>query len=344
MRTSLLFVLVFLMYSLITSRISVAQSSEASKIALSQMSVFNDPTKLFLVTKFDGAEFLGTIISYDARELLIRTEKIGDVYIPKHEIKEIKEVNPEQYKEFSGEEIFATRYFITTNGLPIKKGENYIQWNLYGPDFQFGIADNFGIGVMTSWAAIPVIVNAKYSIKLGKNTNLALGALLGTGSWAYPDFGLALPFASLTFGNRKNNLTFSAGYGGLFYSESNFNPYDPNYKDKYSEGRTLISIAGMAKISPKFSLIFDSFISPWGTEKTYTDWIDTTPWDYKETHVYNWVATKRKVKSPGLAILLPGIRWQMKPDAAFQFGFTGFYYDGEFAPFPIPMVQWYRRL
>lgn len=170
-----------------------------SATAICQEATTQDSTKLFLVTKNDGIEFLGVILTSDAREVLIRTEKIGDVYVPKHEIKSIKEVNPKFYSEFTGEELFATRYFITTNGLPIKKGENYIQWNVYGPDFQFGIADNFGVGVMTSWAAIPIIANAKYSIKLSEKTSMALGALAGTGSWALPDFGLALPFASFTF-------------------------------------------------------------------------------------------------------------------------------------------------
>jgi hypothetical protein len=321
-------------------------SSLTSNKLLAQSPVTIEADKLYLVTKFDGAEFLGNIVSYDARELLIRTQKIGDVYIPKHEIKEIKEVNPEIYKEFSGEELFATRYFITTNGLPIKKGENYIQWNLYGPDFQFGVADNFGVGIMTSWAAIPIIINAKYSINLGKNTNMALGLLAGTGSWAAPDFGGVLPFAALTFGNRKNNITFSAGYGALFLSNDVYNPMTYiSTKDHFTEGRVLLSIAGMAKISPKFSIVFDTFISPIGTERTVTNWVDKGVYDpTKPNYIPNYVQEKSIERSPGLAIILPGIRWQLKPDAAFQFGFTGFYFDNKFQPFPIPMVQWYRRL
>jgi len=314
-------------------------------LLFAQNTTIIEPGKLYLVTKFDGAEFLGTIKSYDAHELLISTENVGDVFIPKHVIKEIREVNPELYKEFSGEELFATRYFITTNGLPIKKGDNYIQWNLYGPDFQFGIAKNFGIGIMTSWIAIPIIANAKYSIKLGKNANMALGVLMGTGSWAYPDYGGILPFASLTYGNRKNNLTFSAGYGDIFYSETQYNPKNnTDYKAKFNEGRVLFSIAGMLKINNKVSLVFDSFISPWGPERSYTEWIDTNPWNVNEEHVYNWVPTTRTERSPNLAIILPGIRWQLDPKKAFQFGFTGLYFDNEFVPFPVPMVQWYLKL
>jgi len=317
-----------------------------SKISMSQSSFVYDPEKLYLVNKFDGAEFIGHIISFDAREMLLREKEVGDLYIPKHEIESIREVDPKYYEDFSGDELFSTRYFITTNGLPIKKGDNYIQWNLYGPDFQFGVADNFGVGVMTSWAAIPIIANAKYSINLGEKTNMALGVLAGTGSWAFPDFGGVLPFASFTYGNRKNNITFSAGYGALFFSEQSWNPMtNIEYKNHFTEGRVLVSIAGMARISSKFSLVFDTFVSPWGTERTVSNWVDKGQYDQtKQDYIPNYVLETTTERSPNLAIILPGIRWQMNPNAAFQFGFTGFYYDNEFQPFPIPMVQWYRKL
>lgn len=56
---------------------------------------------------------------------------------------------------------------------------------------------------MTSWFGSPIIGSAKYSIPLNENTNLALGTLLGTGSWASPDYGIALPFAALSLGNAQ---------------------------------------------------------------------------------------------------------------------------------------------
>lgn len=302
---------------------------------------------LHMVEKQNGAKFIGEIISNDAREILIKTEDRGNIYIPQHEIKRITEIVPEKEKDFISEEIFSTRYFITTNGLPIKKGENYIQWNIYGPDFQFGVADNFGVGIMTSWAAIPIIANAKYSIDLGKNKSMALGVLAGTGSWAFPEFGLLLPFVSLTVGDRRNNLTFSTGYGQLFYQQEEFDPYqDGQYFDvNKREGRYLFSIAGMAKINEKFSLVFDSFVAPWGPYHINTTWEDRGSWNEKDQiHVPDWHKTETSERSPNLALILPGIRWQLDADRAFQFGFTGFYYDNKFQKFAIPMVQWYRRL
>jgi hypothetical protein len=302
--------------------------------------------KTVVIEKQNGAKFIGEIISEDEREILLKSRNRGEIFIPQHEIKRITEIDIKDDKEYISDDIFATRYFITTNGLPIKKGDNYIQWNLYGPDFQFGIADNFGIGIMTSWVATPIIANAKYSIDLGKNKSMAIGALLGTGSWALPDFGLALPFVSFTLGDRRNNLTLSTGYGAIFYTESDYDPFENTSTDINSrEGRFLVSIAGIAKITEQFSLVFDTFISPFGPIIERKEWEYIGYWDEEsQTRIDDWQQTIKRERSPNLALIIPGIRWQIDPDRAFQFGFTGFYFDNEFSRVPIPMIQLYRRL
>jgi len=199
------------------------------------------------------------------------------------------------------EQVFATRYFFTTNGLPIEKGEKYISFSLFGPDIQFGVGENFGVGILTSWFGTPIIGAVKYSIKLTEKNSLGIGSLFGIGSWAAPDFGLALPFVALTFGDRRNNINFSGGYGTIWNNGS-------------SAGNVLFSIAGMANVGKKVSLVFDSFILPnSGSNNT------------------------------GFAVLIPGIRIQAQDNKAFQFGFTGLVVDGELIPAPIPMVQWYRK-
>ncbi len=131
--------------------------------------------------------------------------------------------------------------------MPIKKGEHYVQWNLFGPDFQFGLGKNLGVGIMTSWVGIPIIGTIKKSWQLGEKTQFAVGALIGTGSWALPDWGGALPFGTLSFGDRSKNIAISAGYGAIWQNGD-------------LDGGALASIAGMIKVSPKISLVFDSFI------------------------------------------------------------------------------------
>lgn len=265
-----------------------------------------DTAKVYILIKNDGTEFIGKIISRDAREILMKTERLGEVIIPMHEVREIRELKTGEISssgEYIHEEVFATRYFISTNGLPIEQGESYVQWNLYGPDFQFGLGENFGVGIMTTWIGVPLIGTVKYSIPVADNANIAVGTLLGTGSWAAPEFGLVLPFAALTIGDRRTNINFSAGYGAAFMENE-------------SEGRSLFSIAGMTKLSSKISLVFDSFIAP----------------------------AKSTSEDDGFALLIPGLRLQFKEKSAFQFGFAGIYANGELAPLPIPMIQWYRKL
>lgn len=287
----------------------------------------SDTSKIFIIVKHDGTQFVGNILSQDAREVLIETKETGQVIIPKHEIKEIRELKANELSSsgtYTPAEVFSTRYFITTNGLPIEKKESYVQWNLFGPDFQFGVGKNFGLGIMTSWFAIPIIGTAKYSIRISENVNLGVGALLGTGSWTAPDFGIALPFSSLTFGDRKRNITFSGGYGAIF-------------DDNGGSGRTLFSIAGLVKAGKKICIVFDSFIVPPGEYYTYDEY-------QYDPVTGNTTITQARKRRAGLALLIPGIRWQIDSEKAFQFGFAGLSYDREFVPSPIPMVQWYRKL
>lgn len=321
--------------------VSVVGLSHAKPFGSNQ----DDPPVIHIVVKNDGTQFVGKIISRDARELLIDTQGLGEIIIPMHEIREIREARASEISatgEYIPAEVFSTRYFITTNGLPIEKGESYIQWNLYGPDFQFGVNDNVGFGIMTSWFGTPLIGTAKFSFDLPGQASGGFGFLLGTGSWARPDFGLVLPYGVFTLGNRVNNINISLGYGGVFYKESQYVPGQNRYVDKrVRDGRFLFSIAGMAKAGKKLSLVFDSFIaSPGG----YYDYVEYVEYYNSATGMWNYREETRRKRRGGLVLLIPGIRLQTEPNKAFQFGFGGAYIDGELVPAPIPMVQWYRQL
>lgn len=206
-----------------------------------------DPAKTYVVTKNDGTKFTGNILSSDAREVLLKTTTIGEIIIPKHEIRSIVEFQPgdDKFKE-----IFASRYFITTNGLPVEKGDSYVQWTLLGPDIQFGVSDNVGIGVMTTWIANPVALSFKYSGNLGHNLNFAVGTLAGSTLWSDTDaVRFALPFAAVTIGDENANLNVAVGYGFASY-------------DTYSGSQAMFSLGAMKKVTRSGSLVFDSLVFP----------------------------------------------------------------------------------
>ena len=301
---------------------------------------FHPDTVDYRIVKTDGGELVGRILKEDERELTVRTNDGRMIVVPQYVIREIKAVNREELSEkgeFIGEDRFATRYFITTNGLPLKKGEHYIQWNLFGPDFQFAVTDRLGLGIMTTWLAIPIIGTAKYSIPLKNNFQMALGTMIGTSSWitllgSDANAGGALPFASLSYGTRRANIAASGGYG-VIWAEGD------------SDGRALTSVAGMIKVSSRISLVFDSFIIIRGKTKRRT----TSEWQSvydpnSGTYQDQLVTLTTEDRKPGLGLFIPGVRWHQAEGKAFQFGFSGISFDGELLPIPMPMVQWYRTL
>ena len=266
-----------------------------------------DSTKLVCVTLNDGTKIIGKVTQNNERELTVSSLDGRRQIIPQFFVKTISEVNESDMSKngkYLGKDNYCTRYFLTTNGLPIEKGKNYIQWNLFGPDIQFSVSDHFGVGIMTTWFANPVVGSFKYSNKISKNVHYAIGGLVGTTTWRFNGglgngenrgSGLALPFAALTFGNGRNNINFSYGYGA-------------SWKGLESQGTALYSIAGMAKLSNKLSFVFDSFIT-------------------KE-----------------FAFFTPNLRYHFTETNAFQFGFAFLQAEGEFQQIPFPICQWYRRL
>ena len=272
-----------------------------------------DTGKVYIIIKNDGSEFIGKVISIDVREVIIESQKVGSIAIPKHEIKEIKKLQSGDLGTagtFIPNESFATRYFITTNGLPIAKGESYITYNWFGPDIQYGLADNLGVGVITSWLGSPIIFTSKYSFEMDKNVNGAVGLLVGTAGWT-SSFGLAVPYGSITVGDRKSNITGSLGYGNIWGTDNN------------SGGRSIVSIAAMHKLNKSISLVFDSFILP--ATKTIIDPI-----------------VARKYNN-NFSLYLPGFRFQTSETGAFQFGFARMRSSGVTTAFPFPYVQWFRK-
>jgi hypothetical protein len=285
----------------------------ATDKAQAQVSNTIDSNKVYVIIKNDGSEFIGKIISSDMREVVMESQKLGAIAIPKHEIKIMKQLQNGDLGtagSFVPNEPFATRYFITTNGLPIAKGESYITYGILGPDIQYGLSDNLGVGVITSWLGSPIIFTSKYSFEVSKNVNGAVGLLVGTGGWT-SSFGMAIPYGSITLGNRKSNITGSLGYGTIWGNQNN------------AGGRTIVSIAAMHKISKSISLVFDSFILP--PTKTIIDNING------------------EVYENNFALFLPGFRFQTSETGAFQFGFAGFNALGRTFQVPFPYLQFFRK-
>lgn len=259
----------------------------------------------YRITKQDGGVLVGKMRKNDAVEVILVTDNIGEVVIPKHVIREIKALQEDDFLKdgsIRANNGFHTRYFLTTNGFGLKKNESYVQWNLYGPDFQVAINDRITAGLVTSWIGVPLIGSVKTTFPVGEGVRMGVGALAGTGSYAAPSFFFTLPFAAVTVGDQRRNFNFSGGYGLVGYQ-------------RFSTGGFITSIGGAAELTPKLAFVFDSFF------------------------------LMNQAGGPlSAGFIIPGLRWNQNENKAFQIGFAGIINDGRAAPIPLPMLQWFRRL
>jgi hypothetical protein len=342
--------------------------------AIGQTENTDTERKLMRIVMKDGSERIGYILSDDGREILLETKSIGNVYLNKSEIASIEEIPEDKVDKFinekPGKDAFTTRYYFTTNAIPLEKGEHYGMINLYGPEVHYTPADNLSVGIMTSWIASPFVLALKYTIPTqNEKVNFGLGTLFGTSGYLnmFQGFG-GLHWGMITFGDKDKNLTISGGISylqaglsdriyeipGTYYPS---NPTDPNpYINIPYETRTpnpliapVISVGAYIKATEKATFIIDGMlffasrkdqrtvresvyggVDEWGNN---VDLISTTVSleDYRGTLLY----------------LMPGMRFQSTARRAFQISMAGVSYfenDRLQFTFPVPMCSWFFKI
>lgn len=288
-------------------------------------------TQKFKITKHDGTTYIGTIISDDGREVLINTDGLGKIYIPKADIKSMKPITEgESLVEGGFREAgpFTTRYYFTNNALPIKKGEDYAMVHLYGPEVHFSVANNFSIGVMATWIASPIGLALKLALPTqNEKINFSLGTIMMSSGYLFGARGYGgLHWGSFTYGERGKNFTISTGLGYIDFTGDN----------GFTAG-SVSSLAGIAPVGEKASFIFDSMIGFKNKTTTNTVWDPIT-------------GIGTPVVSTGLEMgmfLMPGMRFQSSDRRAFQVALAGVIYNnfanGNTLSFPVPMCSWFFK-
>ncbi len=347
--------------------------------------------KYYLVIKNDGSEYYGYILKDDGREILLQTSNIGKIYINKSEIKEIREVkeadaekkiNSGEYTDLREEGPFTTRYYFTTNALPIKKKENYALIHLYGPEVHFAVSDNLSLGVMATWIASPIALAAKYSFNNPNpesDLNFAVGAIVGSGGYLAPQAYGGLYFGTVTKGNRSSNISFSAGFAhinvgsnfgisydlrykyqsndvnGDFYVPSEFYPTNnqPYVEDtKRNNASVVLGFSGIKAVGKKTSFIFDSMI--FFTQRRTVQYDKTTVINFTDGDWQNpgppqdFTVQEGRYVNNGIRptiVLMPGMRFSTKYGTAIQVVLSGFIFQqssGDFIGVPVPQVSWLK--
>lgn len=332
-------------------------------------------TNTYVITKSNGTEYIGKVLSDDGREVLISTETLGKIYIPKSDIKSIVKVTDRSAiirGEYYASGPFTTRHAFTTNALPIARGENYAMVNLYGPEVHFAVTDHLNVGIMSTWIASPLALALKYTFPTKyEKLNFSIGTLLGTSGYIanFKGYG-GLHFANVTYGDRKNNVTFSAGYGyassfgtkeliipGTYTSTNgSFNYSFGTYSPGITKG-PIFSLAGIIKVGAKVSFVFDSMLGAFGQTATNNDmgasiWIEPTPPSINGYYQQTVGLTNVNSLKLYTLFLMPGMRFQTKENRAFQISLAGVTFFGpalenwvglKSFSFPFPMCSWFYK-
>jgi len=327
---------------------------------------------LRLIEKNDGTKYIAIILSDDARELLIETETIGKIYIPKSEVKRITLIeNQDEIKngELLEESPFSTRYAFTNNALPIKRNDHYAMVNLFGPEAHFAVNDHLNIGVMSTWIGSPLVAVGKYTIPTSnKKVNFSIASMFGTTGYlnGFKGFG-GLHWGTFTYGNRKNNISFSAGFGyirpgtsqetpGVYigdstiYTSADGTDYvDYNYPNIPFQANDdllkspIISVAGIFQITSSASIFFDSMFAFGEVERSD---IDRNYEGGNNSPLIISVTENQLVSETFAALyLMPGMRFQKNENRAFQIAVAGVsvWDSGDNITFPLPLISWFFK-
>ena len=333
-----------------------------------------DSTK-YLIVKNDGNEYVGFILSDDGREVLLQTQSLGKVYIPKSDIKSIRPLDlVEDVKkgEFNTPGAFSTRYQFTTNCFPIKKGENYAMVNLYGPEVHFAVHKDLSVGVMSTWIGSPIALALKYTRGTANpKLNYGVGALIGTSGYLNSGRGFGgLYWGMVTYGDRRSNVTLSVGYGhfndgndwpeisepvyqeGVYQAIDGMVPELPiagtnTYNYGFNAQAPIIGLAGQTKVGKKASFIYDCMYIMGRTNNNSSygyqniDYIyDQNNWMIQQVVVGPWQTYDNNINQ-NLLIVMPGMRFQRTEAKAFQISLAGVI-TKDFS-FPLPMASWFYK-
>ena len=306
--------------------------------------------KVYKIIKQNGMEYVGEILNDDGREVLVLTQELGKVYIPKADIRSIRLLEEEVVESGNFREVgpFTTRYYFTNNALPIRKKEHYAMIHLYGPEVHFALADNFSFGVMSTWVASPFGLAMKYSFQTSnKKVHFSLGTIMLSSGYLFQAKGWGgLHWASFTYGVPGKNISFSAGYD---YIDLGFNDQHDIEKgwNRMKHG-PVVSVGGLTPVGKKGSFIFDSMIMLTEHKNYFRTQTVTDPMTSGEEIVLSNSGNKLTI------LLMPGMRFQNTENRAFQialagvmeFSSNGFSYTDpikKFRSIPVPMLSWFFK-
>ncbi len=166
------------------------------------------------------------------------------------------ETNPSAKTDRSPDDFFsvpfnhhATRHFFSPTSFNLKKGELYYSTIFFMMhDFQYGISDNFSLGMGTTSILHPFYITPKFSYKVNEKNSFSVGTMFMLGTW-WPDFIGNLGYVTYTYGDEFNNVTLGLGHLYLDMEEN--------------VGRTVnepvLNLSGMFRLSDHVYIVSENY-------------------------------------------------------------------------------------
>jgi hypothetical protein len=138
-----------------------------------------------------------------------------------------------------------SRHFFSPTAYNLRKGQLYYN-TTYGlvHDLQYGLSDNFSIGLGTTIIGFPAYVTPKLSIQVADNVALMAGDIFVFGTYGL-DFYANIAYAGITLGSRSNNITIAGG---------------PATSSEFSS-TAVLNISGMLAASKYIYFISENYIT-----------------------------------------------------------------------------------
>jgi hypothetical protein len=226
-------------------------------------SIPTDTTVVVELETTDGNTFIGRVVKIDDDKIVLRSNNLGDLNIPRRNIRNITPID--QKKMVAGNYWYDSpidvRYFFNSNAYGIRKGEGYYQntW-VFLNQVAYGVTNNITIGggfiplFLFGGSPTPVWATVKGSIPIKKDKfNLGVGGLFAT-VIGEEDASFGILYGNATVGSRDRNFNIGLGYG---------------YAGGDWASTPAINFSGIYRTSKSFALITENYLVDAGDSNAF---------------------------------------------------------------------------
>jgi len=153
-----------------------------------------------------------------------------------------------------------SRYFFAPSAYNLEEGELYYNSiYFFVHDVQYGLSENFSLGMGTSIIGFPFYLTPKATFRLNEKTRLAIGDVLILGTWNANFFG-NLAYGTLTSGTIENNISLGGGYLYTNDGELTLTSHSP-----------VLNFSALGKMSDHIFFLTENYMSRFKS-KQYADY------------------------------------------------------------------------